>query len=227
MQAVILAAGRGTRMGKLTENTPKPMLPLLDRPMLEWKLEMLPETIDEVIFVVGYLREQIEQYFGTEWKGRKIHYVHQETLDGSGGAICLIKDLVSESTLVTMGDDLYHPEDLRDLLDESSAVLGLDVNDAEQFGLLETTPEGNLSKITERPHNHKTGIVNVAAYLLHQKFFEYPLVPISETEFGLPQTLALMGREFPVKVLKARAWQPVGKPEDIVLGEEFLKKYWL
>ena len=59
MQAVILAAGRGVRMGKLTENTPKPMLSLFGKPMLEWKLEMLPRVIDEVIFVIGYYGSQI------------------------------------------------------------------------------------------------------------------------------------------------------------------------
>lgn len=227
MQAVILAAGRGTRMGALTERTPKPMLPLLGKPMLEWKLEMLPDAVDEVIVTIGYLGEQIEAYFGTERKGRTIRYVRHEKLDGTGGSIRLVHEqgLIAGPVLVMMGDDLYHPDDLADLTRETSAVLGLEVNDAEQYGLLETTPEGNLLKITERPHGFTTGIVNTGAYLLHPRFFDYPLVPITETEYGLPQTLALMGADVPVRVLKARAWQPVGRPEDIPLGEEFLKKY--
>ncbi|MBI2439314.1 MAG: NTP transferase domain-containing protein [Candidatus Moranbacteria bacterium] len=225
MQVVMLAAGRGTRMGTLTENIPKPMLGLLGRPMLEWKLEMLPGAIDEVILVVGYLGEQIENYFGAEWKGKKIHYVRQEKLDGTGGAITLVKDLLAGPALVMMGDDLYRSEDLEDLLQEDVAVLGLEVDDAELYGLLETDNDGRLYKITERPHQKKTGLVNTGAYVVSSRFFEYPLVPISETEYGLPQTLALLAKDIPVKVLRARAWQPVGKPEDIVLGEEFLKKY--
>lgn len=227
MQAVILAAGQGTRMGVLTKETPKPMLPLLGKPMLEWKLTMLPDAIDEVILIVGYLGEQIEAYFGDEWRGRAMSYVYQKALNGTGGAVALMPDRLSGAALVMMGDDLYHPEDLLDLTRETSAVLGLAVDDAEHYGLLEVNEAGNLAKITERPHGYRTGIVNTGAYLLHPHFFDYPLVPISETEYGLPQTLALMGKDTPVRVLRARAWQPVGKPEDIALGEVFLKKYAL
>lgn len=227
MQAVILAAGQGTRMGALTVETPKPMLLLLGKPMLEWKLAMLPDVIDEVVLIVGYLGGQIETYFGSEWNGRKISYVYQKELNGTGGAVALTKDLLSGPTLVMMGDDLYHPEDLSDLTREISAVLGLAVDDAEHYGLLEVDRAGNLAKITERPHGYRTGIINTGAYLLHPHFFDYPLVPISETEYGLPQTLALSGQDTAVRVLQARAWQPVGKPEDIPLGEAFLKQYSL
>lgn len=226
MQAVILAAGRGVRMGKLTENTPKPMLELFGKPMLEWKLEMLPKAIDEVIFVIGYHGNQVEKHFGGQWKGLKITYVVQDELNGSGGAMFLVKDMLKGKALVTMGDDLYHPADLERLTHENIAVLGLEVENAEQYGLLETNAEGNLLKITERPHGRSTGIVNAAAYIFDEKFFRYPLIPISEKEYGLPQTLAEMGKEYPVKVVMATAWQPVGRPEDIEKGEAFLKKYW-
>ncbi|MDO8566489.1 MAG: nucleotidyltransferase family protein [Candidatus Moranbacteria bacterium] len=226
MQVVILAAGRGVRMGKLTENTPKPMLMLFGKPILEWKLEMLPKTIGEVIFVIGYHGNQIEKHFGAEWHGIKITYVVQEDRNGTGGAMFLVKDMMKGKALVLMGDDLYHPADLEQLTREDVAVLGLKVNNAQQYGLLETTEEGNLLKITERPHGHTVGIVNTGAYILDEKFFRYPLVPISEKEYGLPQTLAEMGKEYPVKVIMATAWQSVGCPEDIEKGEAFLKKYW-
>lgn len=226
MQAVILAAGRGVRMGKLTENTPKPMLTLLRRPLLEWKMEMLPKAIDEVIFIIGYRGNQIEKHFGERWNGVKISYVVQDELNGTGGAIALVKEMFEGKVLVTMGDDLYHPADLERLLGEDDAVLGLEVQDAKRYGLLQTNADGNLLKITERPHGRATGIVNTGAYILDEKFFRYPPVSISPTEYGLPQTLAEMGKEYPVKVMMATAWQPVGCPADIEKGEAFLKKYW-
>ena len=110
MQCVILAAGRGTRMGSFTDDVPKPMLPILGKPMLEWKLEMLPQEIDEVIITVGYLGGRISAYFGDTWKGRRMRYVRQDVLDGSGGSIKLVHDSVPLSfpVLVTMGDDFYH-----------------------------------------------------------------------------------------------------------------------
>jgi len=69
MQCVILVAGRGTRMGKLTDSCPKPMLPIKGKPKLVYTLENLPEEIDEVILVIGYLGEQIRNFFGDEYNG--------------------------------------------------------------------------------------------------------------------------------------------------------------
>jgi len=69
--------------------------------------------------------------------------------------------------------------------------------------------------------------VNVGAYMLPSEYFDFPPVRITDTEYGLPQTLAVMAKDIPVKVLRARCWQPVGCPEDLPKGEEFLKKYWL
>lgn len=227
MQAVILAAGRGVRMGKLTENAPKPMLSLFGKPMLEWKLEMLPKTIDEVVLVIGYHGNQIEKYFGERWKGRKISYVVQDELNGTGGALALTVGILKGRFLVIMGDDLYKLEDLNDLLNEDLAMLALHVDDATLFGIVETTPGGQLISVMERPHGKKEALVSTNAFILNQKYFEYPPVRFSPTEYGLPQTLAEMGKEHPVKVVMATAWQPVGCPEDIEKGETFLKKYWL
>lgn len=225
MQAVILAAGRGTRMGKLTEDLPKPMVPILGKPLLEWKLAMLPLAIDEVILVVGYLEHRIQDYFGKNWEGRTVRYVYQETLNGTGGALALTKEFVGDRFLVTMGDDLYHPRDLEDLLSEEFAILAIKTDEAEQFGIIETTEEGCLLSVRERPHGKKTALVSTNGFMLRRTFFDYPLVSVTETEFGLPQTLAGMGKDIPVRVVQARAWQPVGKAEDILSAEAFLRRY--
>ena len=83
MKAVILAAGEGKRMRPLTENTPKPMLPLLGRPILEHLLEILPEAVDEVILVVGYRAEKIKAHFSDRFGRFRIHYIHQEKPEGT------------------------------------------------------------------------------------------------------------------------------------------------
>ena len=64
MFTVILAAGKGTRMGDLAKETPKPMLRVLGKTLLEHKLEMLPESITDVIIVVGYLKDKITEVIG-------------------------------------------------------------------------------------------------------------------------------------------------------------------
>ncbi|MCW1888136.1 MAG: nucleotidyltransferase family protein [Candidatus Moranbacteria bacterium] len=230
MQAVVLAAGKGTRMRELCHDCPKPMVKLLGKPLLEWRLATLPDCIDEVILVVGYLQEQIKEYFGDEWQGRKITYVTQEVLDGTGGAMRILESYLKGAAMITNGDDLYHVLDLEELaLDQSmgGAVIGMNVDDASKYGLLEVDETGKLESITERPHDKEVGVVNTGTYIITEKFFDYPLVPITETEFGLPQTLVQVAKEYPVTVIKARAWQPVGCPEDIPDAEAFIQKYFL
>ncbi len=230
MQAVILAAGLGTRMRELCHDCPKPMVRILGKPLLEWRLETLPSEIDEVILVVGYLQEQIREYFGEEWKGRKIIYITQEALNGTAGALELVREFLRGSALVTMGDDLYHKEDLVKLMqvtNEGGGVLGLYVNDASPFGLLSVDDDKNLKSVIERPHGEKEGTVCIGGYLITTKYFDFPKVAISETEYGLPQTLVAVSKEYPVCVISATAWQPVGSPEDIPKAEAFIREYFL
>ena len=107
MQALILAAGRGTRMQDLTNEVPKPMLTVHGKTLLARKLEVLPPQIDEVIFIVGYQGDLIREAFGSEYNGRRISYVEQETLNGTMGAVTLAKPYITGKFIVMMGDDLY------------------------------------------------------------------------------------------------------------------------
>lgn len=228
MQGIILAAGRGTRMGALTENTPKPMLRIQGKPLLEWRLAMLPNAIDEVIITVGYLSEQIETYFGNEWQGRKIRYMHQEKLDGTGGSMKLIheKGWFSGSVLVTNGDDLYRQDDLERLMQHDLGVLACEREDSMKFGVLEKDVDGKLHRIIEKPHAPECTLVNTGAYIIHEGFFDYPLIRITEMEYGLPQTLAQMRDKHDIVVEETRTWLPIGDPEALELAqikiEEFL-----
>ena len=77
MKAIVLAAGEGRRMRPLTENIPKPLLQIQDRPLIEHIVERLPEEVDELIIVVGYLGEMIKQYCSDNFLGRPITYVEQ------------------------------------------------------------------------------------------------------------------------------------------------------
>jgi bifunctional UDP-N-acetylglucosamine pyrophosphorylase/glucosamine-1-phosphate N-acetyltransferase len=210
-------------MGDLTNDTPKPMLAVSEKPFLEHRLELLPEEITDVIFVIGYLAARVRNHFGNEWKGRKVSYVVQEELNGTAGAIQLAKDLVGDKFLVTNGDDFYHPEDLQKLMRHETAVLGYEVQDASPYGIMLTDDEGHLADIVEKPHGYKRGVINTGAYMLSRDFFNYPPVRITEKEFGLPQTLMTMKDDCAIKVVKAKMWQPLGSPEDFAGAEAFLK----
>jgi bifunctional UDP-N-acetylglucosamine pyrophosphorylase/glucosamine-1-phosphate N-acetyltransferase len=226
MKVIILAAGLGTRMKDLTKDVPKPMLPIQGKPKLAYTLEILPEEITEVIFIVGYLQEQIREFFGEEYAGKKIKYIVQEKLNGTAGAVALAKDEIgSEKVLVMMGDDLYDRKDLEKILQYEQALLAYETDEAEQFGLVDTDKDGYLTGVVERPHNKTEGLVNTAAYVLSPEYFNTPLVAISETEFGLPQTLVKMYPEHKTKVVRTNKWLPIGSPEDLEIAQEKVKDF--
>lgn len=113
MKAVILAAGKGTRMKELTNELPKPMLPVRGRPILEHILDGLRDAgIRDFCIVTGWRREVIEAHFtdGARW-GVNIRFVEQKVQDGTGRAPELAKEFVGrEPFLLTYGDILVKPE---------------------------------------------------------------------------------------------------------------------
>ena len=226
MQAVILAAGKGTRMRPLTYDIPKPMLPIKGKPILEYTLAALPDEVDEIIFVVNYLGEHIQNYFGMENGGRKIHYVLQENLNGTGGAVHSCKHLLLDDFLVINGDDLYCKNDIKEMLSNGLSVLAYEIENPKRFGVLKMDENGNLIDIIENKTEIKgKQLINTGTYKLNKKFFDYDLVPISETEFGLPQTMMQMAKEYPVKIVRASEWFPIGFPEDLAKAEEVIDKF--
>lgn len=232
MQAVILAAGRGVRMADLTNDTPKSMLKIKDRPILEYILANLPDEISEVVIIIGYKGDLIKTYFGEEYKGKKIKYVVQEDLNGNAAALHLTREFLGEKFLVLNGDDLYQKSDLEKLTNcEPLAFLAKELDEPGRFGVIKTDNDGNLLEIIESgtPRDESIKLVNIGAYLLNKNFFNYPLVKkstkIDEKEFGLPQTLATMNKDYKIKVEKANFWQSLGYPEDILKAEEIIHRF--
>jgi NDP-sugar pyrophosphorylase family protein len=225
MQIVILAAGRGTRMKDLTDSVPKPMLEIKGKPILTYKIEALPEEIEEVIFVVGYLGGQIQKYFGDFYAGKKISYVVQEQLNGTGGAVQLVKDLIKNDFLLMMADDLYMKGDVEKLMHHDLAMLGLEVDDPKKFGIIYLNEDGNLKNIVEKPSIPGPAFANIALYKLNKKFFDYPITLSERGEFEIIQPISAMAQEYSFHVEKAADWFPIGNPEDLKNAEDIIDKF--
>lgn len=226
MQAIILAAGQGIRMRPLTDKICKPMLKIKDRPILEYTLSNLPDEISEIVIIVGYKAELIKNYFGSSYKGKKLQYFFQEKLDGSAGAIYQAQKIIKNKFIVLNGDDLYHHDDIKNHLSDDFWILTKEVDEPGRFGVLEINSQGNLLEIAEKPKNPKNNLVNIGIYGLNKKIFDYPPVPLSnKKEFGLPQTLAKIAKDYEVKIKKADFWQPIGYPEDLKKAEEIIHQF--
>lgn len=219
MQAVILAAGKGLRLRPFTEHHPKPLIPIAEKPLIEYTLETLPDSITEIIIVIGYLGEQIKEHLGDSWQAKPIQYVVQENLLGTGDAIRAAQHLLKEHFLVVNGDDLYAKTDLTKLLDYPLSILAWESTVPQENGL-KRTEEGLLIDFDET-----SSLVNSGAYHLNKEFFDEPLAEIDvrgKTEYSLPHTLTKIAKQTSVMVVKATHWFPVGTPQQ----HEFAGKYY-
>ncbi|MFM8357576.1 MAG: nucleotidyltransferase family protein [Verrucomicrobiota bacterium] len=159
-KAVILAAGKGTRMRELTQEVPKPMLRVQGRPILEHILEgLLAAGIRDVCLITGWRAEVVEEHFGDGRRfGARIRYARQAVQDGTGKAPELAKEFVgSDDFLLTYGDILVRPETYRRMVErwQEGGFGGLltvtEGQDVTQGGLNFFDEQFCLTRLVEKP----------------------------------------------------------------------------
>lgn len=223
MQAVILAAGKGLRLRPFTENHPKPLIDIAGKPLIRHTLEALPDSISEIIIVIGYLGEQIREALGDSWNGKPIRYVVQKELKGTGDALVCAKDLLEDNFLVINGDDLYRKSDLTELISHRYSILAWPSTVPYEYSLKET-PEGYLAGF-----DPESKLRNCGAYFLNREFFDGPMAEVTvhgEKEYSLPHTLVALSEQHPVAIVKATRWLPVGTPEQLSFANDYyIKKH--
>jgi len=227
MYAVILAGGKGTRMGELTKETPKPLVFLGGKPIMQYTLDSLPDVIEKIVVVVGYLGEKIQDYFGDEYNGKEITYIKQDEQSGTDHALRMAENILKDEDrfLVLMGDDMYKPQDLKKLMRYPYALLAYYSFAAVNFGLVGIDDNDNFESIIEKSPNHSEGLVNAAGYVLGKEYFDTDPVLIESGEQALPHTLLSMYKEHPARVIHALDWQPVGTPEQLVEAEKKIAEF--
>lgn len=179
MKAVVLAAGKGKRLWPLTENKPKPLLPIANKPILEWTIRALVESgLPEILLVIGHGGEKIRGKFGDGSKlGCKIEYVNQKSQKGTADAVGSVQSrLESEDRfLVIYGDDYYQKSALKGFLSRAEKNDGMSMataqaQDASPFGSVEVK-SGVVQTIKEKSSHKHAGLVNAAIYLLAPSIF--------------------------------------------------------
>lgn len=222
MQCVILAAGKGTRLRPLTDSTPKPLVKVAGKPLLEHIVAALPETVDEIIIVIGYLGEQIKQYCGENYFGRKVTYVEQVEQKGTGHALWLCKDLIKGRFLYMFADDIHGKDDLAKAVAHPRSMLVLETDTPERFGIAVKNNDGTLGEFIEKPTNVSSGLASTGVFVLDQHIFEFE--PKIETNGELYHTPMILeySKKYPIMVVKQNLWLPIGYPEDIERANQVL-----
>ncbi len=173
MKLIILAAGEGLRMRPLTLDTPKPLLKILGKPIIDHIFLSLPPQVEEVIIVVRYLEDMIREHCGDKFYGRKITYIKGSPL-GSAMSFLAAKEVLENEDrfLFIHGDDLPYIKDVEACLQHKSSCLCLEGADPSNHGVMTVDAQGCISEIIEKPTKPVSNLVNNGVMVLTNKIFE-------------------------------------------------------
>jgi len=225
MKAIIIAAGRGKRMQSLTSNTPKPMLSVAGKPLIEHIISSLPDQVNELFIIVGYLGGQIKDFCGDSLYGRSITYVEQEGSLGTGHALKLCQSYINkEKFFVLNADDLFDKLSLENSLKHDLCLLVKEHENPERFGVVYTKEDGSIEKIIEKPAQPESNLVSTGIWLLNEKIFDtkYEVEAESNGEYYLPKMVTKLAADHKVFVEQLAFWQPTSSPEDLIKIERVL-----
>lgn len=233
MDAVILAAGEGTRLRPLTVTRPKPMLPVAGRPILEWDLESLSKIgLKNVYIVIGYRKEKIIEHFGKKFNNLRIEYIEQMEQLGTAHAVSMVKDRVDDEFIVINGDLIISDEFIDNLLkkhgefDADLSISLVRVNNPSEFGIVKL--DGNHVKdIVEKPGESIGNLANAGVYVFNKKIFDAidEIERSKRMEYEITDAIRILIKRQRVHgFLCDGRWIDVGRPWDLLDANEIMLK---
>ncbi|WP_435346624.1 bifunctional sugar-1-phosphate nucleotidylyltransferase/acetyltransferase [Haloarchaeobius sp. HRN-SO-5] len=222
MQAVVLTAGRGTRIRPLSDAVPKPMLPVADRPIVAHVASAAVQAgADELVFVVGYGADAVRDYFGSEYERVPVRYAVQSDQNGTADAVRAASHLLEDDFAVLNGDNLYEPDDVAALFEAGPSVAAVHRDDPSSYGVLTTDGE-RVTGIEEKPENPTSTLVNAGAYVFPAEARDWLDVPPSERdEREITDVLARAVRSVDVTAVELDHWLDVGRPWELLEANEW------
>jgi NDP-sugar pyrophosphorylase family protein len=214
LDAVILAAGLGTRLRPHTLHTPKPLLPIKGRPILDWSLGALPAVVDRLVVIVHYLADQVESYLRTQKHFAHWQIVPQYEPRGTGDALRRCREhLSSDPFLVLNGDDLYGAADLASLARCPAGLLVHPVDEPRRFGIAFLNRRGKLNRLVEKPDLQGRQLANTGAYIFPRSVFDIEIKLSARGEYEITDYVSGVAARQDVEVVEASFWLPIGTEE--------------
>jgi len=229
MEAIILAGGFGTRLRPLTYTRAKALLPILNKPMITYLIESLPEEVDKVILAVNYRKNQIEEYFKNNKYGKEIIVNDEPEPLGTGGAVKFAEKHITGPFLV-LNADVICSLNLNEMINfhkKNNAISTISlwpVENVSEFGVVGIQDNGNVTGFVEKPkpEDAPSDLINAGAYFLEYEILDYikkeGLVSMEKEIF--PQIIENTGRFFGFEF--RGYWIDVGRIKSYIEIHEFL-----
>ncbi|MCF6408477.1 sugar phosphate nucleotidyltransferase [Pseudalkalibacillus salsuginis] len=219
MKAVIMAGGKGTRLRPLTCNLPKPMVPILEKPVMEYTIELLKKYgITEIAVTVQYLPEHIKEYFGNgSHFGVDLHYFEETTPLGTAGSIKNAESFLNERFIVISGDALtdFDLQTGINFHQEKEALVTIFMKQVEnplEYGVIMTDKDQRIIRFFEKPSWNEvfSDTVNTGIYVLEPEVFNYLSAGVP-TDFSKDLFPLLMKEHKPLYGYPAEGyWSDIG-----------------
>ena len=220
--ALILAAGKGTRMWPLTENSPKPLLPICGLPIIERQIQELKKIgVKKLYILIGYQMKELSDYLGKNKNGIDIQYIVQKEQKGTGHAVNQAKNIIKGNFYCINGDlivDSKNLERLKKKKDELTMMV-TKVKDGSNFGVIESMND-RLVSINEKGISGKSTI-NAGIFLFNEKIFD-AIDNIEKSirgEYELTDALQAISND--IHILEYQGfWKDIGAPWDLITANE-------
>jgi glucose-1-phosphate thymidylyltransferase long form len=235
MDAVVLAAGEGTRLRPLTEDKPKGMVDVAGQPILTHCFESLVELgADRLVVVVGYMKETIIEHYGDEYAGVPITYTHQREQNGLAHALLTAEEHVDDDFMLMLGDNVFRAN-LGDVVrrhqeeraDAAFLVEEVPIEEAGRYGVCDTNQYGEIVEVVEKPADPPSNLVMTGFYTFTPAIFHacHLVQPSDRGEYELSEAVNLLlqsGRT--IDAIGLDGWRvDVGYPEDRDEAEQRLE----
>ena len=220
--ALILAAGKGTRMWPLTENIPKPLLPICGLPIIERQIQELKKVgVKKLYILIGYQMKELSDYLGEAKNGIRIQYIVQEEQKGTGHAVNQAKNIIKGNFYCINGDLIVDSKNLERLKEKENnlTMMVTNVKDGSNFGVIESN-NGRLISINEKGISGKSTI-NAGVFLFNEKIFD-AINNIEKSirgEYELTDALQYISND--IHILEYQGfWKDIGAPWDLITANE-------
>ena len=234
MQAVILAAGKGTRLEPLTDDKPKPLVEVNGSPLVEDVFDNLIEIgVDEFVVVVGYKKEKIIERYEDEYRGVPITYAHQREQKGLAHALLQAESHVDGDFVLMLGDNVFRGNlgdvvnrQNEDRADAAFLVEEVPMEEASRYGVCDTNEYGEIVRVVEKPDDPPSNLVMTGFYTFTPAIFHacHLVQPSDRGEYEITDAINLLiqsGRT--IDAIRLDGWRmDIGYPEDREEAEDRL-----
>ena len=225
MKVIIPLAGKGTRLRPHTHITPKPMLKIAGKPVIDYVMEDLQRlgNVEQVIYITGHLKDKVEEYARTKYPFPSV-FVEQKIQDGTAGAVALARQYVNQPVLIVFVDTIFDADlSVIKNTDADGIIWTKEVEDYQRFGVVVTDKDGNMTKIVEKPTTPISKRANIGLYyirnwkLLFEGIDHVLKQPANKGEYYLTDAFQYMiDQGAKIRVIDVEGWYDAGKLDTLL-----------